>query len=641
MNRKPEKPDELKFYTSLLVLIYQDAAAQCGIRPSSIKKDCKTLRERCRLEGMGFLTKTLPTLGKCLDKALSSGGIMPTDHAFTLSKRAPYSPVLFGEIWARIFDCDGLVRLKPSPHALWSSCEDRDVELQAAAVRTIRQVCYLLYKLEGAHSKEDEARVISRFIEVDQSLPEEEEEIQLSLKTSLALENARLLIFRTLKGFDPWDIVPSHGPGAVATGEKPWQKMNFARYYEQLDKEYPYSDYFFFNYTHLVDNLESLEALRNAESTAKVVLVPKDSRGPRLISMEPLELQWIQQGLMRGMVREIESPRSIASGYVNFTDQQKNRDLAGANSEDGEFVTVDMKEASDRVSLWLVRQLFPRQLYNCLKACRSQSTVLPGGHRLSLKKFAPMGSSVCFPVEALTFWALAVGSLTSYGQGQHSVDQNPVWVYGDDLVATRGGYDSFRPVFEELHLEFNEDKCCTGRFFRESCGVDSFRLKDVTPIRIKARWAKKLSPSATLSYISYVNSFRDRGYELTANILAARLSKVTGPLPLSNVCRKHLMPLAIFVNWESSRLRVFLNNTFQRRHNKRLSRIEYKIPMPCTRVITRGEPGWEELLRLCSRKGSSWDPFGLRERAAIPCRHTMPHHIKLRWKWVAASQLLI
>lgn len=643
--RKPEMPDALEFYLECMLRLYRDVAASCAIAASSQARDMEVIRKRTSSEGLSFLTKTLPKLGKCFDKALSSDGPFPAGHSFDCSKRVPSLPVFLGGFWKLIFDEDGrLLQPKedieldefgqPIPSYDWRAKTQQlytRVYMQVEAVRAVRQICFLLYKLHGAHSKESEGEVLSQFIETDRSLPQRGAELSLSATTERALENARTLVHWVMCKLDLHDIVPGHGPGAVATGEKPWEKMAFKRHFVLLDQEYPYSDYFFFNYTHLCDDLEVLERLATSQyGVAKVTLVPKDSRGPRLISMEPLENQWIQQGQMRALVEMLES-HPCTAGYVNFTSQEINRELALTSSNgSSDFVTLDMKEASDRVSCWLVDALFPKHIADCLYASRSVATTLPNGELLELKKFAPMGSSTCFPVEAFIFWALAVGSLKSIRTSADLLSLPPVYVFGDDIVATRGCYEACRPVFKELFLEFNEDKCCTGRFFRESCGMDAFKCECVTPLRIKARHDNS-SPAATLSYVSYVNSCGERGYGNLGAYLKAHVTRSFGSVPTSN--KEGVSPLAfVEPSWTTEDVVTRLSNTFKTRTNKRLQREEVRVPVVLPREITHGEPNWWEMLRL-KRSGSLQDPFGLKPEPPTPCCHTIPNVVNIGWAW--------
>lgn len=648
-SRKPEKPSDLEFYLQTTLRVYRDCAALCCLSPSHISKDIKTLEDRTRKEGMSFLTKTLPALGKCLDKALSRDVPMPADHSFVLSAKEPRLPLFMGAFWRIIFPCDEINRADhvdgdpPIVTVDWRTATHefyRKLELEACAVRAVRQICFLHYKLEGSHSVESEQAAISNFIWTESVLPEPDSKIRLSSECARALENARMLIHYVLNDnrrmLDLEDIFPKHGPGSVATGEKPWEKFNFRRFYEKLDSEYSYPDYFFFNYTHLVDNLEILEDMETCpEACAKIVLVPKDSRGPRIISMEPLELQWIQQGQMKALVRHLES-HPVTAGYVNFTSQDINRELALTHSsEQGFLATMDMKDASDRVSVWLLEQLIPSNHLRKLLASRSDYTQLPDGQRLKLKKFAPMGSATCFPIEALVFWALAVGTLKDILCVRDICNIPSVYVFGDDIVAPLEAVDRIRSTYEELFLLVNADKCCTGRFFRESCGMDAYKRTSVTPTRHHKRFAMS-SPVALLAYVAYTNAHRAKGHEQTADYLRGRIVHEFGQIPVSNTIGE--VPLC----WEMPELsneEVMERNRshFKVRFNKAFQRWEIRIHMPFSPTISQGEPDWHEL----QRKGTLGlsDPFGLLALGFEPCNYNLAKHTMLSWAWIDISRL--
>lgn len=654
--RKTEKPEQVcNFYADLLVQLLQDTASRCGIRFSSFKRDIITLRSRSSSEGLGFFTRSLPSLGKALDRALSDDTHFVCPPAFEHGRHTVL-PLFLGVLFEMIFTRDGDVITRwngvSEPVPLVTILEGNSVARQTEAVRAIRQISYLLYKLDGGCPKSADAAVISSFLETEQCLPSECDEIPHTRLVAQTLENARLLVWKALRGFDPHAIIPRHGPGAVSSGEKMWEKMNFSHYFPKLDEVYPYSDYFYFNFSHLCDELESLEQMDTVHtSTAKVVLVPKDSRGPRLISMEPLELQWIQQGLQRSLIQMIESPACLASGYVNFTTQEINRDLACMHSdipdescpERGSFITMDMKDASDRVSLWLIRKLFPEHVYRCLKACRSERTELPDGHVVTLKKFAPMGSSVCFPVEALTFWAIGVGAILTRQRPNwmklYKTDIPEVYVYGDDIILRKEYYSLVTEAYTALHLKVNVDKCCTGRFFRESCGLDAFRLNDVTPVRIKPNIAcGKLSPQQYLATVSYINSYKVRGYETTAQFLEDRIVRDHGPVLRS--IRLHANQCAIYEPlWTKEQLEAYLRDRFKIRWNRRLQRSEVLVPLVVSRSKSTGARGWSELHRLFSQQTSFGGCEGDREKLEPGC-YTLPRSVKTRWSWVAIESLL-
>jgi hypothetical protein len=230
-------------------------------------------------------------------------------------------------------------------------------------------------------------------------------------------------------------------------------------------------------------------------------------------------------------MRFIEDSPAL-KGHVNFTDQSINRRLALEGSLTAKWDTLDMKDASDRVSMWLVDRLFEflPELHAALYATRSGFTRLPDGEVVRLEKFAPMGSALCFPIESVVFYALAVSALMhEFGWTEQKARQS-VYVYGDDIICRTKTHGAIRQFFDALKLRFNEQKCCTGSSFRESCGCDAYRGVDVTPTKIRAVWCDPGTPESIMSYCSYQNSFYLNGYWAASEFLRDHLKQVA-PLP--------------------------------------------------------------------------------------------------------------
>jgi hypothetical protein len=509
------KHNSLSVYTALFEALYLDVMSQFGVSNTECRHDLNKIMARRAVEGMSFFTKTLPRYGKALDKALSS--LTPLTLEGLQKRPNSQIPKLFGCLFERVFDSDsGMV----FDHTRFS-------ELRTAhAVASLRQLFGFVYKLELDYDTQEVKRVLEGFVKTDSEL------IDLSglcVKDEGILLYATRLISRVCSGLEPRDINPGHGPGAVATGEDTFDKSNFKRIITSIDKVYPFTEYFMLGCAQVADQydwLQTLEVIK--DGTAKVVLVPKDSRGPRIISCEPLENQWIQQGLNRLLVDRLES-HYITRGRVNFSSQEVNRALALKASADQSWITMDMKDASDRVSLDLVKRLFSRcALLDGLLACRSPRTTLPCGNTIELKKFAPMGSAVCFSVESLVFFALAYGvARTILDYTEHEA-LNSIYVYGDDIIVRPALSAGLSQYFPHFGLMFNEGKCCTEGFFRESCGMDAFYGTPVTPLRLRTPWSsstttkanwKNYNASEIASYVSYRNQAYARGYYILAERL--------------------------------------------------------------------------------------------------------------------------
>lgn len=584
INEKPTDSEQ-EFYVRLLRAMSHDVANNaCANIAWELERDIQEIEHRVSSEGMSFLTKTLPAFGKAIDTALSKG----TPLSVPGFEKIPGTviPRFLGALTREVFHACGRER---SDASTWS-------------VSALRQFCYLFYKLQIPYEDEQNRAVIDRFIATDEIVGLNSLD-SLSSHQQWILNYAKNCISAVLGTLDPLSIanVPRHGPGAVATGEKGLKKGMFKRFYTELNAVFPYEHYFYFNLSHFCDDLQSFMRLKEFEGgTAKVVLVPKDSRGPRLISCEPLELQWIQQGLLHLMVPHIER-HPLTRGMVNFADQSINRELARESSKDGTRVTLDMKDASDRVSVALVRRLFPDTWVRALLACRSQSTRLPDGRVLSLNKFAPMGSAVCFPVEALVFWALSVASIVHKrnvtGRMVPTVRSCDVYVYGDDIICNLEDHQVVMQMLESFGLLFNRDKCCTSGSFRESCGMDAYKGEDVTPLKIRTRWDCRLVGTSYPSWVSYHNWMIQRGYENVATFLREEISRVK-PTPFT----ERMSDVVSFICPREMAITLNRKAGMEMRFCRRSHRLMVQGVVVRSRLRKAAAPGWAELTRRNSLK---------------------------------------
>lgn len=465
--------------------LFEDLIAGSPSLSKDLSFDRKKLFKRLRAEGITLLTSTLPRLGKAVLAGFQSGTF---SCPVGFQKRGAL-PRFLGGLLSNVFD--------ESTGALTdNAC--------AASVDEVLQVCMLCYKLELPYSAEQNKQVLDKFIATDQSLP--------PLEVDSVVSIARDIIGEIFHGFDPMDIKPQHGPGAVATGEKDERKWAFSRKYDRIHRVYPYYEYFVPSRQSLLHHIPRYRELDKQEyGIARVCLVPKDSRGPRLISMEPLEYQFIQQGLGRAIMNWLESS-PITRGWVNFTSQEVNQELAlKITSDNLPLVTVDLSEASDRVSLELVTYLFGKcpKLIKSLLATRTEGTLLPDEEStfVRFKKFAPMGSMLCFPVQAVVYFAL-IRALERYW---HLPTCS--YVFGDDIIVHQQTYPHLVRQFSKLGMQVNEGKCFTQGPFRESCGMDAFKGVPVTYTKLRRilpcdkRDLKGLLASSKLQHHLYLRGY--------------------------------------------------------------------------------------------------------------------------------------
>jgi len=577
----------------MVVGLYRSLFADLRLRHPDAHKDLErdelTLISRLDTEGLAFVTKTLPKLGKALDLALEEG-FLSVPPEFKRSRGNRNIPCFLQGIFRKIFDASGHLAVDEPLH-----------------VRDLRQILFLAYKLELPYSDEQTTAVLNRFVATEEELR------ALQLPSAPFLAYARLAVCKILEGFDPKDIKPKHGPGAVATGEKLDRKWTFGRLYDNIHQCYPYYDYFIAGRgKELLDRKAwYLSLTRQKAGQAKVVLVPKDSRGPRLISCEPLEYQYIQQGLNGKLVSHLET-HPLTRGHINFLDQSVNRELARDNSRYGYLCTLDLKDASDRVSCALVERLFPKKLLRYFMALRSTSTLLPTGEVVELTKYAPMGSALCFSVEALCFWALLVGVIVEKTQCSLQEAAREVYVYGDDLIAPSEHFLAIVEGLEACGLLVNKQKSFYRGEFRESCGLDAFRGVEVTPVRLSTVWTANCRDGGSLaSYTAYANTFRSRGYEVTASHLFSQIRKVYGKLPYGLPTSGY--PCEICTTYQEVVERNLAHNIPIRRHPS-YQRLEVRVKTLTPVQVESELDGWPRLLRGILYSFQDADP----SRLAVP-----------------------
>lgn len=348
-------------------------------------------------------------------------------------------------------------------------------------LRHLRQLLLFCYKAYVTHDQVTTQSAFQGFSAVNHHVG--------SFGNSLArvspklLDMARRHCQSVLSRFREKAIIPSHGPGAVTTSKEKWLHR-----YSTIESCYPYSDWFC-----LYANREHAESWEDAVDRdviqAKLIAVPKDSRGPRLICVHPAEAIWIQQGLRRELERAISLHRYSMGpwprNHVHFDDQTVNGKIALLSSRSRRYATIDMKEASDRISEPLVQILFGRK-YRWFGCSRAQEYKRPRFGNLPeevdyIYSYAPMGNATTFPVQSLVFWSICVASLQRLGFHQPGA----VFVFGDDIIIPSEVAEEVIYDLESFGLLVNRTKSFWRGAFRESCGVDAFNGVNVTPVRWK------------------------------------------------------------------------------------------------------------------------------------------------------------
>lgn len=587
----------LEVLRDLILAVHKDVVTWIDpgiLRSRAYSRDRKYLATASEPE----LLQELPVVGKNLDRHLC----LAQEECFGLADDASLT----------------LSQAKRFPYLL-EGVRGRD----AACIKAFRQI-HLLYAKYEYSVPADEA--IRGFVQRQQELP-------TSLPRTPLLMCARDLVSRVLSHVDWEDIIPRHGPGSTATGEKPWEKMDFKRIYLDLQRYYPADQYFFMNVHHLSDALDGNEIpfVELPDSHCKIVAVPKDFRGPRIIAMEPLEKQWIQQGQRRILVRRLES-HSLTRGYVNFTSQDVNRSLALRSSVRKDYSTLDLKDASDRVSCALCDSIIEEPAISYLRASRSVGALLPSGEVVMLRSFSPMGSAVCFPLESLVFYALSLSAVHLARRPECLFPRSREWkeilgavyVYGDDLVVDSRYSQPVIDALTSVGLVVNRDKCCLQGSFRESCGLDAYNGQEIQPVRVK-HLPDHLIPSTFPSSCSYLNMFRQRRMMNSYDSLIARVANEFGTVPYLTC---HDDPCGI-ITTSFTEAAMWNHSHFPSRWNKRLQEMEWRVTSVSPRYRTHAIPGWSQYLRVMTA-----NPYGMpSDWSKDDDEWSIPHALQRNQRW--------
>jgi hypothetical protein len=369
--------------------------------------------------------------------------------------------------------------------------------------------------------------------------------------------------------------------------------------------------------------LESLQVLEpGAEPPVRVVTVPKTLKTPRIIAIEPLCMQYTQQSLLQPMVKSIESD-PMSAGHVNFTDQSINQRLAQEGSKSGKYATIDLSEASDRVSLNLASLMFEScpEVWDAILSCRSSRAELPDGRVLDLQKFASMGSALCFPVESMVFYTIAIlaglqsASLPVTSRNVRKVLRD-IYVYGDDIIIPVDQVETTIALLESFNLKVNSHKSFWIGKFRESCGVDAYDGVNVTPV-----YVRRLPPRSRrcipeiLSFVSLANQLYRAGWWGTAARVREEAERILGQLP-------HVQETSPCLGWVS-----FLGSYSYQRWNRELHRPEVWGPVPYSSKYSDPLDGYAALMKYFLKNGEEPESEKHLERSVRPGSA----RIKYRW----------
>lgn len=244
-------------------------------------------------------------------------------------------------------------------------------------------------------------------------------------------------------------------------------------------------------------------------------VVPKNDETDRVICTEPLLNMFYQKGLESYL-------RRLLSKYHNIdlaTQAEHNKILARIGSIDGSLSTIDLKSASDTISVSFCKYFLPDLLFKLLDHCRSPFTRLPNGEWVELNMISSMGNATTFPLQTLIFSCLARAAIRI--MGNHGAD-NRYGVFGDDIIIPTGIFMPFCKTLTSCGFIVNDTKSFSTGNFRESCGGDFYAGFDV-----RAVYCRSLeNPHDVYSLINRLNLWSAKLKILLPNTVQYLLSAV-------------------------------------------------------------------------------------------------------------------
>jgi len=508
---------------SLMSLWSQVAEESATICRTSATVDIKTVNRRVEHEGLSFLTITLPDLGKSFQRWLDQGCV-GINSSFTTGRGS--LPLFLGGFFSRVFDRSSGVLL-PEP------CID--------SIIAIRQLTLMFGKMQLPCSDARVAKAMRAYVECEKDV--RQSDMKLTEKDFDEFQRMSNLLFRevfTQMDRDVYygELLPKHGPGATAEGLTSNGKYQQQLWTRRLEEVFPSYKYLIPNH-HFTDELEKVSVLEpGSEIPVRVISVPKTLKTPRIIAIEPTCMQYMQQALLRCFISSFERDELLKK-MIGFDDQGPNQALACQGSANGRTATLDLSEASDRVSNQLVRVMLSNwpHLSKAVDATRSRKADVPGHGVIRLAKYASMGSALCFPMEAMVFTTLIfLGIQKSLNTTMNRNDVNrfrdSVRVYGDDLIVPVDHVHTVVQTLEHFGVRVGLDKSFwTGRF-RESCGKEYFNGHDVSLVKVRQVLPHTTADATeVIATVALRNQFYLAGYWKTARWLDSRLMKILKYLP--------------------------------------------------------------------------------------------------------------
>jgi hypothetical protein len=572
-----------------------------------LDRDIITIKYRFENEGYGFLTKALPSLDDALVRGISSGWF--TCPVGFKKIRGGTIPCIFQGMFCEIFDpWTGLLK------------EDPDF----VVLKALHGVLQFFKKTMVSPENEEllHQKAVSEFYQCD----ERASQVVIPDRLDHHIDRVCRYILHPLKQKETEYVTCKHGPGAVKEGFRSNQKWQDLERVITDDTDLPdwlgYSNYLVARLPERLGRSSNRDLWRESDfsrrvpgskedpcpvqeetfperkprlASAKLISVLKNSTSRRTITIEPMLNQFIQQG-MKSVLRSAIDRCGVLRNCIALTHQEYNQKLALEGSRYDNWATLDLKSASDSMSITLVKLVFRQfpEFYQRMIDCRSPTVEEATKPTLTLGKFAGMGNALTFPVQSVCFAVVCIAAILDE-QGLSPTHWNVrrasrcLRVYGDDIIVHTKYAHQVVNWLQGVGLTVNTKKSFLTGNFKESCGVEAFRGVDITPLYLRDRPDQQIarSPSVIADFVALSNHMWLEGLYTTSTCLRELVENAIGSrLPLvsknSGSLGWHTHLDAVEPHKWCNRTHQFLTRTFALVPIKRQDRLDgYAALLKC------------------------------------------------------------
>lgn len=490
---------------------------QCYTKTDGLR-DLKTIRARYKHEGMGFLSKTLPSLDVAILRGIETGTFTcPSSFA---KARDGVLPKFLQGLLGMMFD----------------SKSGKLLEFEGLLLKNVRQLVLMFKKvqLDPKDFQSLSVKAEDGFIKMDCETDGSFERI--TYRHLDIFDRVTQLITDDFE-YDRQEFVGKHGPGAVCENLSPngkWAHLSDS----VLVQDHPVFD----SITELlISNGVHVDVLTDSRSIkSRLCSVPKNSTSVRLITIEPCVKQFTQGGLNL-LLRQFIKRSPLVSKCLRLTDQARSRELARIGSLTRRYSTIDLSSASDTIDSTLVHRFWRhhRTFVEDLMMLARTPIIDVRGKDIMMAKHAGMGNATTFPIMSLTFAALVFAAMCDYDGKQPTFGRLKRYascfnVYGDDIAIPSKYHSTVLDWLSTFGFLPNVGKSFVKSHFRESCGLDAYKGEDVTPIYVRV-WPedlKKTDAHSLSSLVASTNLLWLDGNHQVSDVIKRWVESVTGPLPL-------------------------------------------------------------------------------------------------------------